>query len=162
MRKVTLEEAKALADDWKAQRDDAARMPSADYFRDATPHDLIRMWKTGKNENGKKLTDREFACLVERWVQAFDAFPPSNADEVEPSNTVTPNSLPDLPPDDTVIRPVAVARLTGLSKSTINRMVAAGSFPPPLRIGTRARGWLARDLKAWRELLDEQRRRRRQ
>ncbi len=162
MSRITLEEAKALADQWKAQREDQERMPSADYYRDASPHDLIRMWKTGKNTNGKKLTDREFGCLVERWVEVFGDLPPSD-DETE-ANEATPSStkLPDLPPDDTVVRPVAVVRLTGLSKSTINRMVSAGTFPSPLRIGERARGWLARDLKAWRELLDEQRRRPRQ
>ncbi|MFT3732843.1 MAG: AlpA family phage regulatory protein [Hyphomicrobium sp.] len=161
MRRVTLEEAKALADQWKAQREDVERMPNADYFRDASPHDLIRMWKTGKSTSGKKLTDREFGCLVERWVQVFDAFPPSN-DEADVSEAVPLAKLPELPPDDTVVRPVEVVRLTGLSKSTINRMVSAGTFPPPLRIGERARGWLSRDLKAWRELLDEQRRRPRQ
>jgi prophage regulatory protein len=162
MKKTTLEEAQTLADQLKAQREDFERLPNADYFRDATPHDLIRMWKTGKNTNGKKLTDREFGCLVERWVEAFGGLPPFDADEGESGEAVTLAKLPDLPPDDTVVRPVEVVRLTGLSKSTINRMVSAGTFPPPLRIGERARGWLARDLKAWRELLDEQRRRPRQ
>ena len=37
-------------------------------------------------------------------------------------------------------------------------MVEDGRFPEPLRIDKRARGWLARDLNALRELLDEQRR----
>ena len=50
---------KALGDQRKAQREDRDGMPSAAYFHDASPHDIVRMWKTGKNANGKKLTDRE-------------------------------------------------------------------------------------------------------
>jgi hypothetical protein len=59
MSQVTLEEATALADQWKAQREDQERAPNAGYFRDATPHDAIRMWKTGKGISGKKLSERE-------------------------------------------------------------------------------------------------------
>jgi prophage regulatory protein len=65
-----------------------------------------------------------------------------------------------LPADDTMFRMPDVERMTGVKKSTIKRMVAAGTFPKPLRIGMRARGWLARDVKC--ETLSEQQRRPRQ
>ena len=61
-----------------------------------------------------------------------------------------------------MLRTPEVERLTGLSQSTIKRMVTDGRFPKPMRIGIRAKGWLARDVKAFIDTLDEQRKRPRQ
>ncbi len=121
MSRVTLEEATALADQWKAEREDHERAPNAGYFRDATPHDVTRMWKTGKGPTGKKLTERELGCLVERWVEVFGSLPP-HGDETP--DEVVPARQPDteLPADDTVLRAGEVERLTGLTRSTfVNR-----------------------------------------
>lgn len=95
MKRVTVDEARLLADLWKAQREERASEPNAAYFGHAGPHDLVRMWKSGKNLDGKKLTKREFGCLVERWVEVFDGLPPSKDDgSAEPvaSPTAVPTS----------------------------------------------------------------------
>lgn len=157
-RTITIAEATALADQWKAQREDQDRMPSADYFRDVSTHDLIKMWSTGKGADGRKLTKREFGCLVESWVQTFGAFPPSNDDgkpEQPQHRRTEPLSQP--PADDTMLRMPDVERLTGRSKSAIKRMVKEGSFPRPLKLGVRAIGWLASDVRTFIATLDEQR-----
>jgi len=54
--------------------------------------------------------------------------------------------------DDVVLRLPEVLRLIGLSRSSLYSMVAAGSFPAPIRLGRRARGWLRSSVWKW---LDE-------
>ena len=162
MASITIEEAKALADQWKAQREDRDCEPRASCFSEASAHDLIRMWETGKNTDGKKLKPYELGCLVEAWCEVFGDLPPFDA---AVANTA---ALPErakplpLPADDTMLRMPEVERLTGISKSTIKRMVGDGRFPSPLRLGIRAKGWLARDVNGFVETLDEQRKRPRQ
>jgi hypothetical protein len=55
MARITIERARALADRWKVQCEDQERQPSAAYYRNASPHDLIKMLETGKGMDGKKL-----------------------------------------------------------------------------------------------------------
>lgn len=157
---ISIAGALALADQWKAQREDQDRVPTADYFRDASAHDLIRMWSTGKGLDGRKLTKREFGCLVESWVQTFGAFPPSNDDgkPEQPQHRRT-EPLSQLPADDTMLRMADVERLTGRSKSAIKRMVKEGTFPRPMKLGVRAIGWPASDVRTFIATLDEQRKR---
>jgi hypothetical protein len=81
MARITVDEAEARAAQWKAQHEEQLRTPSADYYRDATAGDLIEMWRTGKGIEGRRLTKREFGCLVERWVQVFGD-PPADRDDV--------------------------------------------------------------------------------
>ena len=38
---------------------------------------------------------------------------------------------------------------TGISRSTIYRLLRNGAFPKPIRIGPRSMRWLASDIKAW-------------
>ena len=38
---------------------------------------------------------------------------------------------------------------TGLSRSTIYRLVRNGSFPEPIRIGPRGKRWLESEIRAW-------------
>jgi len=40
-----------------------------------------------------------------------------------------------------------VRRMTGLGRSTIYRMEADGQFPPRIKLGMRAVGWLERDVR---------------
>lgn len=47
-------------------------------------------------------------------------------------------------------RPEVEAR-TGLSRSTIYAMMAAGAFPVPIKLGTRAVGWPEAELTDWLE-----------
>ena len=42
-----------------------------------------------------------------------------------------------------------VARLTGLSKATINRSYRDGSFPRPLRLGPQSIGWPRNETLEW-------------
>ena len=42
-----------------------------------------------------------------------------------------------------------VIRQTGLSRSTIYLYMSRGDFPKPIRIGTRAVGWLEKDIQDW-------------
>ncbi|WP_244430389.1 helix-turn-helix transcriptional regulator [Roseivivax halodurans] len=48
-----------------------------------------------------------------------------------------------------------VEKITGLSKSTLYRMIARGDFPAPAKIGERAVGWRARTLHTWLESTQE-------
>ncbi|PWF23342.1 helix-turn-helix transcriptional regulator [Corticimicrobacter populi] len=42
-----------------------------------------------------------------------------------------------------------VIRITALSRPTLYRRIAAGRFPPPVKLGGRASGWTANALQAW-------------
>ena len=48
-----------------------------------------------------------------------------------------------------ILRRPEVERLTGFSKASIYRLMAAGEFPTPIRLGVRAVAWRARDVEAW-------------
>ena len=50
---------------------------------------------------------------------------------------------------DNLLRLSEVIELSGLSKSAIERMVRADSFPRPLRVGPRSTRWLERDVRHW-------------
>jgi hypothetical protein len=138
--RITVEEAKALADRWKAQREDQDREPHAGHYRNASPHDLIKMWNTEKGADGKRLTQREFGCLVEAWVEVFGGLPPSKDDGASDRVAATATESIVLPADDTMLRSAELIRLTGISKSTM-----------------RVKGWLARDVKSFIDMLIEQR-----
>lgn len=116
MKRVTIEEAKTLADQWRAQREDHDNAPNAAYFSDANAYDLIAMWKSGKNLDGKKLTKREFGCLVEQSVEVFGD-PPASSDDVASDHTAEPVASVPEPADDTMLRVDDVVRLTGLRAS---------------------------------------------
>ena len=76
MARISLQEAKDRADEWQAQREDQDRAPNAGHFRDASPHNLIEMWETGKRLDGRRLNNWEFGCLVEAWTACFGDLPP--------------------------------------------------------------------------------------
>lgn len=43
-----------------------------------------------------------------------------------------------------------VIDVTGLSRSTLNRLVAAGEFPAPISLGPgRAVGWISDEVQQW-------------
>ena len=54
---------------------------------------------------------------------------------------------PDAPPR--ILRMPEVEARTGLSRKTIEVLVARGAFPQPIRLSRRAVGWLESDLQAW-------------
>lgn len=48
-----------------------------------------------------------------------------------------------------IIRRPDVERQTGLSRSTLYRMIEEGRFPRPIRLGARAVGWRIREVSEW-------------
>ena len=51
--------------------------------------------------------------------------------------------------DDALLKIQTVCAVTGLSASTIRRGVVDGSFPKPVKRGTRCTRWVSRDVSAW-------------
>jgi prophage regulatory protein len=51
----------------------------------------------------------------------------------------------------TFLRLHAVLRLTGLSRSTVYRLIADERFPRPVQLGPRAVAWRRVDVDAWSE-----------
>ena len=47
------------------------------------------------------------------------------------------------------IRPREVVAMLGVSRATLWRMVRAGTFPPPVRISERNRGFLLEVVEEW-------------
>jgi prophage regulatory protein len=54
-------------------------------------------------------------------------------------------------PASPLLRLPAVMRLTGLGRSTIDRLVAEQRFPGPVRLAARAVAWRRSDLELWSE-----------
>jgi prophage regulatory protein len=50
---------------------------------------------------------------------------------------------------DRIVRMKTVLARTGLSKSTIYRKIAEGTFPPRLKISTNGTGWRESDINRW-------------
>jgi prophage regulatory protein len=158
VRHIAIEQAKALATQWEAQHEEHLRTAAiASRFKDATPSQVIHMWETCRNERGQRLSRGEVTALVERWLELFGAYPPG---DTEPGDTAQPRE-PE-PQDHDMLSPRDVVRLTGLSLSTIKRMVNDDRFPKPMHLSPRRIGWPAREVKAWINRLDDQRRATRQ
>ena len=51
--------------------------------------------------------------------------------------------------DDRLLRRQEVERRCQIGRSTIYRLMRAGQFPEPLRIGPRAVRWSQRELERW-------------
>ena len=47
------------------------------------------------------------------------------------------------------IRRNEVLRRTGLTRSTLSRLIEAGDFPPGVRLSERIRAWQEADIDAW-------------
>jgi prophage regulatory protein len=50
---------------------------------------------------------------------------------------------------DALLRIKTVTHACGVSAATIYRMIAAGEFPEPVRLGKRCTRWKAADVRAW-------------
>jgi len=48
-----------------------------------------------------------------------------------------------------IIRLQAVSKKTGRGRSTIYADIAKGNFPPPIKIGERASGWVEDEIDQW-------------
>ena len=54
-----------------------------------------------------------------------------------------------MPAPDRIVRLKTVLARTGLSRSTIYRKIAEGTFPAQLRISTNGTGWHESDIDRW-------------
>jgi predicted DNA-binding transcriptional regulator AlpA len=152
-----LDRAKALAEAWAEQGQHAKREAAVcSYFAYATPSQIIAMWESGKNLQGRALSQFETQALAEAWCRVFGELPPDCSEDGEPDPPPEPE--PELPADDTMLSAKDVVRLTGVSLATVKRMVIDGRFPVPLRPTPRRIGWPARDVRLWLEGLDGARR----
>ena len=50
---------------------------------------------------------------------------------------------------DRIVRFKTVLARTGLSRSTIYRKIAEGTFPPQIKISTNGAGWRESDIDRW-------------
>lgn len=48
-----------------------------------------------------------------------------------------------------IVKRPEVEAATGLSRSSLYRLAAAGQFPRPIQLGPRAVGWRADEIAAW-------------
>ena len=59
-------------------------------------------------------------------------------------------SFPEVPMQaPQIVKRPEVEAATGLSRSSIYRLVATGAFPAPLKLSSRSVGWRADELAAW-------------
>ena len=54
-----------------------------------------------------------------------------------------------MPAPDRIVRMKTVLARTGLSKSTIYRKIAEGTFPPRIKISLNGAGWKESDINRW-------------
>ena len=51
--------------------------------------------------------------------------------------------------EEPMLRRRSVERMTGLSKSTLYRLIKKGEFPPPLRLTRKAVRWRREEVHEW-------------
>lgn len=56
---------------------------------------------------------------------------------------------------DTLLNRKAVEHLSGLSRSSIYRLIHEGKFPQPLKVGASAVRWKQSDIDAWQANLNK-------
>lgn len=54
-----------------------------------------------------------------------------------------------VPASKAVLRLPSVKARTGLSRSSLYKKISLGEFPPPIRLGARAVGWVESEVEAW-------------
>src|SRR5690242_8182700 len=105
-----LSRAKQRADEWAWQKKLADQCASlCSHFDGATPHEIIEMWESGKNLKGRPLSQFEAQALAEAWCKVFGELPPDTSEDGEPDPA--PQSEPELPADDTMLRSKDVVRV---------------------------------------------------
>lgn len=161
IKRMTLAEARRIAREHDAANAEYQRQfeetACERHYLDRTPSELITMWENGRNENGEDLSAYEFRALCAAWYLKFGALPDQGqrgSSDTMPEKT-TDEPLPD---DSTMLDMHEVVRITGLSQSTIKRMVIDQRFPQPMRLSPRRNGWPMKDVRLWLEALHDQRR----
>jgi prophage regulatory protein len=49
----------------------------------------------------------------------------------------------------TIVKLPSVLHITGLKRATLYKRIRQGEFPPPVRLGPRAVGWLRHEVEGW-------------
>lgn len=148
MRQLTLAQFKAVAAEQheRTTSDYLDAVLTKSHFDYCTAGQLIEMWESGRNLRRCKLSDFEFKALCEAWVRVFNSLPPGPTDTA--SDQADEISRPD---PDTMLNMRDVCRLTGLSESSIKRLVTDSRFPAPIKLSLRRNGWLASAVIEWRD-----------
>lgn len=151
MRQLTLARYRQIADELDAREDaqyqDALIAKAQEsHFEHCSRRQLVKIWESGRNLKGRKLNEFEFRALCEVWVSTFGGLPPSDIGAADDA------SAPVMRPEpDSMLNIYDLVRITGLSQSTIKRMVAEGRFPAPVKLSPRRNGWIASSVIAWRD-----------
>jgi prophage regulatory protein len=58
-------------------------------------------------------------------------------------------TLQNLTSNERILRWPELKQRIGFSRSHIHNLVAKGDFPPPIKLGNRASGWLESQVNAW-------------
>ena len=59
------------------------------------------------------------------------------------------SAAPHDPGQDRIMRRREVQQTTGLSRSSMYRLIATGGFPSPIQLSTNAVGWLQAEVMSW-------------
>ena len=152
-RTITIDQAKALAAQWKAQYEEHLRTV-----------EIATRFKEHVGDRPEGARPETIASRLRRAggtvVGAIRRLSPNdNDDDNEPAASKPADPKPQ---DDDMLSPRDVVRITGLSLSTIKRMFNDGRFPKPLHLSPRRIGWPARQVKDWLRTLQDQSRSTRQ
>ena len=64
------------------------------------------------------------------------------------SSNLTENQI-TLYSNDRILRWPEVHQRVGISRSHVHNLVSHGKFPPPIKLGERASGWVEREIDDW-------------
>ena len=141
---------------------------TGDQFESTKPWELVEIWETGRNGRGKPLNDADIQALIKRWrkvplpgtpdPEALGCLDRSNGSDatVDRAPLTANDSLPD---PEAMLGISDVLKATGLSRSSIDRMVKNGRFPKPLKPTGSHRKWPGWMVSNWITDLEKQRKR---
>lgn len=66
-----------------------------------------------------------------------------------PAKSGTAQSIEAAGLPDALLKLATVVQATGLSRATIYRRIANGTFPQPVRVGAKSARWPAAQVRAW-------------
>ena len=149
-KRLTLDEARALASEMDDARSEAMAVNEAEQqLLGTSASRLVSLWEKGVWLDGQSFTHPQVDAIVSAWLRRFGCLPPSIEDDgSEPEATSAADAAPE-PADDAMLDMHDIVRMTGISESTVKRMISDGRFPKPIKLSIRRIGWPARQVKAW-------------
>jgi predicted DNA-binding transcriptional regulator AlpA len=145
--------------EWEACKEDHAIEA---HFARRSKSELIRMWETDRNDAKQPLSAFEWKALCAAWYLAFGSLPPMGEYGIaapgdgKMPRCDAPAHCVDVP--ERLLSPKAVAELTGISVSTLKRMVQDHRLPMPMRVSPRRIAWAPADVRAILAMMDGKRR----